>query len=213
MTTRKAGTRKAAAKSAAANKRVKRTQSTAKAAGARGKRPSGVKVALRNSMIVAMHARGDSFADIAKEAGITQKACRNVVDLAKKANSLLDEQSTQLLEDQIREWVSSIANYKALAHAWADSNQNAALGALKAADEARKSLMTLLENVGKLPTDYERFMSEMELRAVARRMQELLIEVAEGKIDIDEAVRWFISFSDPQAAMSLPAGVGDGDGD
>jgi hypothetical protein len=110
-----------------------------------------------------------------------------------------------LLEALATGFTRSIADYEAMAHLWLETNQSAALGAKKAADETRARLATLLAEVGKLPRDLELFRSEMEMMRIAQGMVETMRRVAAGEMSAEEAVEVFRE-AGARRRPELPAG-------
>lgn len=178
----------------------------AKQAKATGRRLDGARMGLRNSMIIARNAQGVPWKDIAREAGISARAAQRVVEQAREARSPVDEAPMRLLEDLADGFRRSISDYEAMAHAWFETNQSAALGAKKAADDTRDRLANLLADVGKLPSNLELFRSEMEMQRIAEQMGETLIGLREGTITVDDAIEFFRDLVATREQAALPAG-------
>lgn len=198
----RAATKKVA--SAAAKKKADAAAARVRAAGASGKRASGPMGGLRDSMIVARHAQGVPWASIAAEAGITVRQCQRVVEAQRAIRSPLEESPMELLEGLARGFARSIADFEAMAHGWAETNQSASLGAKKAADETRARLATLMADVGKLPSNLELFRSEMEMKRIAEAMKDYLVGVRDGDYTADQAIDFFRSLVTRHETPGLP---------
>lgn len=162
----------------------------AKDQGATGGRLPSAKTQLRDSMIVARVAQGLSYAVVAEEAKVTKRTVERVVAAA-RLRSPLEEQPMRLLEELAVGLRLAIGDFEAMALAWFDSNQSAALGAKKASVEARAQLATLMADVGKLPSNLELFRTETALRRVAEEMLKTMRAVAAGEMDVSEAIDRF----------------------
>lgn len=163
----------------------------AKGAGATGRRLGSAKQQLRDSMIVARKAQGLSNAMIASEARVTERTVERVLADRRGVRSPLDESPMQLLEELAVGFRLAIGDYEAMALAWFETNQTAALGAKKAADETRIRLAAFLSDVGKLPSNLELFRSEAEMQRIAEEMVRTMQAVAAGEMDASEAVEVF----------------------
>lgn len=201
-----AGKRAKKAASSAAKKQADKAAEQAKEAGAVGGRLPSAKKQLRDSMIVARVAQGLKYEVIAEEAGVTTRTVETVVAEAKK-QSPLDATPMKLLEDLAVGIKLSIGDYEAMALAWYDTNQSAALGAKKAADEARARLATLMADIGKLPSNLELFRSEMEMRGIAQAMRQQMEAVVKGDSSVEEAVEFFRTVVGDRGRPELPAGT------
>lgn len=185
----KGGAKQAAGRAVKA--RANAAAQRAKDTGATGKRLTGPKAALRDSMIIARAAQGVPWADIGKEAGISARSCQRVVENARGVRSPLEESPMALLESLTSGFLRSISDYEGMAFAWAETNQSASLGAKKAADETRMRLATLLADVGKLPSNLELFRSEMQMQLIAEQMGAYLLGVRDGSRSPEEAIEFF----------------------
>lgn len=186
----------AKAKRDAAAKRAKRSgvlaaEKRAADAGAKGARLPAAQMGLRNSLILARHEQGASWAEIATEAGVSARTAQRVVEHARALPSPVDARPMELLKALAAGYLRSIADYEGMAFAWQQSNQTAALGAKKAADETRARLAALMADVGKLPENLELFRSEMEMRRIAEEMVEVLEGVVSGERSAVEALAVF----------------------
>jgi hypothetical protein len=193
----------AAAKSTAARRRAETAAKKAESVGATGPRLSGPKLALRNSMILARHASGASWTEIAQEAGVDTRTCQRVVKQARNLPAPTSERPLQLIEDLTREMRASIGSYEAMAFGWAERNHSASLGAKKAADEMRLKLIAVLADIGKLPRDLERFRSELELERIGEEILETLEAVADGREDASAARAWIESLLRPEGVEQI----------
>jgi hypothetical protein len=187
-------TKRSTAVSTAA-KRRKREQERAKVAAAGGKRLTAAQKVMRDSMIVARLAAGDPRAEVARDAAVTVRTVERVAKEARAQRSPIEEAPMDRLEDLARGFVRDIADFRSAAWAWFDVNQAASLGALKGASEARMRLATMLENVGKLPSNLEVFRTEMEMQHIAEEMGVVLLAVQKGERSLDEALHFFASLA------------------
>lgn len=168
-----------------------RAAARAERAAARGARLNSAQTKLRDAVIIARHAQRASWGDIAREVGISARQCQRVVEAAQAVPSPIEETPMALLETLARDFARSIATYESMAFAWADTNQAAALGARKAADDTRGRLAQLLQDVGKLPSNLELFRSEMEMMRIAEEMGNVLAGVRDGEKSPEEAIEFF----------------------
>lgn len=202
----KRGARRQAAATSAKTQKANTTAKRAKDAGATGGRLTSAKAALRDSMIVARAAQKVPWGDIAREAGVSARQCQRIVKHAQQVPSPVEQTPMQLVEDLVRGFSRSIADYEGMAFAWADTNQSASLGAKKAADETRARLAALLETVGKLPDNLELFRSEAEMIRLAEQMGEYLLGVREGTHSPEDAIEFFRSLVVRHEQRQLTAG-------
>lgn len=180
-----------AKKPAARSKAATAAAAAAKAANARGKRLNASKAALRDSLIVARKAQDWPWEAIAAEAGITPRRCQQIVEEHRGIKSPLEELPMRLLEDLSMGLKLSIGDFEAMAAAHAEVNPAVALGAKKAANEARRDLLDLLQAVGKLPENLELFRTEAEMQRLAEQMVEKIEGVASGDVTPYEALMFF----------------------
>lgn len=215
----------AAAKSKAANTRRSKTKAVAKGvkqkagdraaaaaktAGAVGGRLSGAKKQLRDAMIRARVSEGRTYAEIAREAKVTTRTVERVIEDARKVRSPLEDAPMDLLTELATGHRSSIADFESMSAAWFDVNQQASLGAKKAADESRARLAMLLRDVGKLPEDLETFRSEIELTRIAQEMSRKMREFAAGDVEVGEVVEFFEGLIGLKPRLALVEGEGAG---
>lgn len=183
--------------SAGAKATATKTAAAAKAAGAHGKRLPALKMALRDSLIVQRKAQLWTWETIAAEAGISVRRAQEVYEEATRKGGRvpnpLDADPMVLLEDLARGMQLSIGDFEAMASAFIDANPNVALGAKKAADEARARFAELMIRTGKMPEDLELFRSETEMRRIAEQMVEQIEGVVEGTVDPRAALLFFRS--------------------
>jgi uncharacterized protein (DUF433 family) len=178
----------------------------AKNAGATGPRLTAAKKQLRDSAIIARTAQGLSPSVIAAEFDVTVRTVERVLAEQRSLPSPLDDRPMKLLEDLARGYRLAIGDYEAMAVAWFEVNQSAALGAKKAADETRARLATLLGDVGKMPSNLELFRSEMEMQRIAEEMVRIMRAVAAGELDPSEAVEFFRGLVAAEQQRQLTAG-------
>ena len=80
-----------------------------------------------------------------------------------------------------------------MANAYADTHPAAAVGAKKAAAQARERLVALLQVTGRLPRDMGEMGDLMDLRELATAMVHVVREFKAGKAEADEVVAVFES--------------------
>lgn len=158
-------------------------------------------------MIVARAAQGVPWEEIAREAGISIRSCQRAVETRKQMPTDLERAPMELVEEFTRDFRASIADYEAMAFAYSATNPTAALGAKKAADESRSRLINLLDNIGKLPDNFELFRSEVEMMLIAERMAEELRLLRDGHRSPQEVLDFFRSLVTRRQRRALPEAV------
>jgi predicted transcriptional regulator len=170
-----------------------RAVAVAKAKGAVGRNVTIMQRQLRDSAIVARATAGWSTAMIAEEFEITDRQVRRVLADERKMPSGLDDAPIEILEDMLRSYRGSIADFQAMAYEYRESHPNVALGAKRAADDARDRYAHLLTVAGKLPENLELFRAESVLRRLADEMIETMERVEVGEMTAGEAGDFFRS--------------------
>jgi hypothetical protein len=168
-----------------------RAVAVAKAKGAVGRNVTIMQRQLRDSAIVARATAGWSTAMIAAEFEITDRQVRRVLADERKMPSGLDDAPIEILEDLLRAYRGSIADFQAMAYEYRESHPNVALGAMRAADDARDRYAHLLAVAGKLPENLELFRAESVLRRLADEMVETMERVEVGEMSAGEAGDFF----------------------
>jgi len=174
-----------------ASKKGEETAERAKRAGATGRRITMGQRRLRDSAIIARAAAGWTHKMIAEEFELTDRQVRRILNERGSLPSGLDERPLDLIEDLARGLRASIADFEAMAYDNSDRNPNAALGAKKAAAEARWNLAVLLRSLGKLPDDLSSFRSEAEIAQVAQAMVDKLQDVVRKEATPADALEFF----------------------
>jgi hypothetical protein len=141
--------------------------------------------------VIARAAAGASQRAIAQEFSIAERTVRAVLERARKAPSGLNAPPMSIVEDALRIMLRQRADLLALAWAQQDRNPHVALGALRVAGETLDRYLTLLGDVGKLPTDIELFQSELALRSIAERLVEKLHDVERGEYELSDVIAFF----------------------
>jgi len=172
---------------------AEKAAATAKAKGATGGKLSVMARQLRDTAIRARDAAGWTSPMIADEFEITDRQVRRVLADGKKMPSGIDDAPMEILEDLLRGFRGSIASFEAMAFDYRESHPNVALGAKRAADDARDRYAQLLSVVGKLPDNLELFRAESVLRGIAKEMGELMPKLEAGEITATEASAFFRS--------------------
>lgn len=172
---------------AAATRAVER----AKTKGAVGPNGTDSQRAIRDGAIIASLAAGHTQAEVAAELGVTTRTVQRVKASATKRPSILEKLPMQIVERLLASACERIADFSAMAYHHADSNPNAAIGAMKGAAQAEERLIELLLALGVLPDNLQLFRAESVLNAMAERMGEVMAQLNRGEITIEQAVDAF----------------------
>lgn len=170
-----------------------------------GRGLTAAKRRLRDTAIAARFAAGWTQQMIAIEFGITERQVRRVLDDHGKMPSGLDARPIELIEELLRGYRVDIADFEAMAHAFAEKHPAAAIGAKKGARDSRESYGQLLLALGKLPTNWELFRSEAQMVRIAEGMVETLEGLVRGDVAPEAALAHFRSLL-PQGTPELTAG-------
>lgn len=210
---RKQPSKRAAAKGSKPRKSSARKASSveerAKAAGASGQRLPAAKALMRNELIIQRRLVDKwSWPRIAEEAGVNERRCRKIfAEAEEQPSGLLDQRPTAIIEEWLRGYRRSIVQFDAMA-AGAD-NTAAAVGAVKAANQARDSIILLLQAVGHVPHDLGRIKIARDLEALATTMFRAIEDFRDGELDEEGVARVFYESAGlPMPPRELP--VGDG---
>lgn len=165
-----------------------------------GRLPSGAQY-LRDSLILQRHAQGWPWEAIAAEAGITVRSAEAAAAKRREQAPLaLQADPLQVVEDIMLGLQTSIGDFEALTVRYQDKHPSAAVGAKKAANEARNSVLVLLQATGRLPEDLVTLRHLIEQRQMAVTMLDTMERFAariaalpqgiqeDVKADIGEAV-------------------------
>jgi hypothetical protein len=168
---RKPSARKAPARKSPATSAKKRTRATPSKKTPSGKRlPSGA-MYLRDALIVQRHAQGWPWEAIAAEAGISVTAAKEAAKRRREQAPLaLKADPLKVVEDIMLGLQTSIGDFEALAVRYQDAHPSAAVGAKRAANEARNSVLVLLQATGRLPEDLVTLRHLIEQRQMAVTM-------------------------------------------
>jgi hypothetical protein len=203
---KKSGTRRGAPKRTAA---ARKAAARAKDAGAIGPWGSTAQRGLRDLGIVAGMAAGAGVQEVASEFGVSVKTVREVCQRREARPSLLNAKPMEILEGFLGETRDTLDLLRAAAAGAVVSNNLPVLvGAAKAELLARRELMELMVAVGLMPRDLELFHAEHVLRSIADSMVAVIGKLEAGQIDAAEAGAVFRSLvADPEAQRrhQLPA--------
>lgn len=197
-----------APKSRQSPKRASRAVAKAKAAGAEGPHGTDAQRSLRDAAIIARLETGAPQRDVAKEFGIAERTVREVRDKRAARPSPLDDTPMEILEGLAKDYLASVADFKAMAFRHGDANPAVALGAMKGALVANERYLELMSLVGKLPENLELFRAEGVLRRVADELIAAMGRVERGEMSAAEAADFFRSLVEGEERKQL--GVGDG---
>lgn len=181
----------------------------AKREGAKGRRLTPAKTLLRNELIIQRRLVDEwEWPQIAEEAGIGVRQCKQVFDDAEKgASGLLDQRPTGIIEEWLRGYRRSVVQFEALA-VEAD-NTSAAVGAIKAANDARDKIIVLLQAIGHVPHDLGKIKVQRDLETIAASMFSAVEAFRRGDIDEEGVATVFYDAAGiDKPPAQLPAGEG-----
>ncbi len=176
-----------------ASEAAEKAAAKAKANAATGRNVTIMQRQLRDTAIRARDAAGWASLMIADEFGITDRQVRRVLAGGAKLPSGIDDAPMEILEDLLRGFRGSIASFEAMAFDYRESHPNVALGAKRAADDARDRYAHLLSVTGKLPNNLELFRAESVLRRLADEMIDAMVKVEQGEMSGADAGAFFRS--------------------
>lgn len=137
----------------------------------RGKRLAPGDQAQRDILILQRRAQGWTWDAIAAAAGLTEKGAREAAERRRRETPLaMKSDPVQIVEDTMLGLQLSIGRFEEYAERWKDRHPSAAAGAAKAADDARLSVLALLQAIGRLPEDLTALRHVTEQRALAVRV-------------------------------------------
>lgn len=136
--------------------------------GPKGPRLTAAEQSIRDTLIVARKHQDWPWEAIAKEAGISVSATKKAYyNRRRAAESLLDEDPIAILRMLVEGLQLSIGDLEQLAVAsMEDRNLAVAVGAKKAANDAREKLQELLQSVGVLPHELGTLRWHVEFKSV-----------------------------------------------
>lgn len=182
------------------------------AAAAKAKNAVGASVTiaqrqLRDSAVVARSAAGWSSAMIAEEYEITDRQVRRILADRAAMPSGRGEKPMALYEEIARGFRASIADFEAMGHRYRDDHPNVALGAKRAAVDARDRYANVMAIVGQLPTNMSLFRGESELRRIADEIVATMLNFEAGEITAFTAQTIFESIASGNGPPELGAGT------
>lgn len=204
--TAKTPTRSPAAKRpAAAKRKASKAVKAAREHGAKGRKVSAAQRALRDSAIMACSEAGWMEREIAAEFELTTRQVRRIVGERREMPSGLHGGPMEILDELLRGYRASIADFELMAFRYRDGHPNVALGAKRGAVDTRERYAQLLSAVGKLPENLELFRSESVLRQIADEMMDTMDGLRSGDVSVEEAHEFFSRIVDPEGQRALPA--------
>jgi hypothetical protein len=122
----------------------------------------------RDILILQRRAQGWSWAEIAAGAGLSERGARLAAEKRRTEKPLaMGGDPVKIVEDVMLGLQLSIGRFEEYAERWKDKHPSASAGAAKAADDARLSVLALLQAVGRLPEDLIALRQVTEQRAMA----------------------------------------------
>jgi hypothetical protein len=147
---------------------------------------------LRDTLILQRRAQDWTWEAIAAEAKLSVRATQEAAErrrtelpLALKADPL------SVVDDIMLGFQTSIGDFEALAVRYQEQHPSAAVGAKGRANDARNSVLVLLQATGRLPEDLATLRQLIEQRAVATAMVDSMERFASdvAELDMPEALR------------------------
>ena len=170
----------------------KTIEERAEQAGATGPRLTAAKQGLRDSLIVTRRAQGFHLDAIAAEAGVNERTVRRVLaEREAVGEALLDRDPIDVVRQMAAQFQASVADYEAMASAYAGVHPSAAIGAKKGADQAREKLLVLLQATGRMPKDLGGLGDLMGLRALGEEMVDAVRAFKRGEVDAEHVEQTF----------------------
>jgi hypothetical protein len=126
----------------------------------------------RDTLMLTRLAQGWSLRAIAAEAGVTERQASRAIERRKAETPLvLNIDPVKVVEDVALGLQLSIGDLELVAAEGMSRNQlNVAVGAKRAANDARGQVISLLQDVGRLPQDLSSLRHLLDLKEVALRM-------------------------------------------
>ena len=187
----------------------KTIEERAEQAGATGPRLTAAKQGLRDSLIVARRAQGCHLDAIAAEAGVNERTVRRVLaERQAVGEALLDRDPIDVVKQMATQLEGSVADFEAMASAYADTNPAAAIGAKKGADQAREKLLVLLQATGRMPKDLGGLGDLMVMRELASEMVDAVHAFKRGEVDgdhVEETFKRALGLGHPQSELTQSA--------
>jgi hypothetical protein len=132
-----------------------------------GPRLTAAQQSLRDSWMVVRISQGWTFPEVAAEAKISVSQAKRAVKAKREAMpALLEQDPVEIITYLVEGFQASIGDFEKMALAYSQAHPSAAVGAKKAANDARASLTTLLQSVRVLPHDLGTMRHLVDLRAV-----------------------------------------------
>jgi len=175
-------------------KSIEKRAKDAKAVGAHGdgRNLSSVQRGIRDSVIFARHEQGWTQKRIAEEAGISERAVRDIVNERKALGAaLLDHGPIENVQRMAAQFETTAVNAESLAMAVVEDQPAVALAAMGRAVQARRELANLLQASNRLPRDMGYLGDLLDIREVAEQMLNAIRDLREGKIDVAEVEQVF----------------------
>jgi len=149
----------------------------------RGPRLTAARQALRDTLMLTRKAQGWTNGAIAAEAGISVTAAKDAMRNRRETlPDLLDQDPMEIIQNLLEQISASAGDLELMAVAYSEAHPSAAVGAKKAAHEARRDLASLLQATGKLPKELGTLRHLVDVRAVA-------VQIITGLDEFLEAVR------------------------
>lgn len=148
-----------------------------------GPRLTAAQQSLRDSWMVVRISQGWTYQEVSAEAKISVSAAKRAVKAKRDAMpALLEQDPVEIITYLVEGFQASIGDFEKMALAYSGAHPSAAVGAKKAANDARASLTTLLQSVRVLPHDLGTMRHLVDLRAV-------VVAVLDGVEEFQEKVR------------------------
>jgi AcrR family transcriptional regulator len=160
--------------------------------GAKGRRLSSAKQALRDTLIVTRKAQDWPIAAIATEAGVSVRTVHTVLrEREQMGQDLLARDPIDVVKTMATQLQGSIGDFEAMAYAYGETHPSAAVGAKKGADQAREKLLMLLQATGRMPRDLGGLGDLMGMRELASEMVDAVRAFKRGEADADHVEETF----------------------
>jgi hypothetical protein len=157
-----------------------------KAVGApRGGRLPAAQQAIRDSLMIQRLAQGWPWESIAEEAGISVTSAKKAVAARQDSAPLrLNMDPVEVIERVAEGYQLSIGDLEAVAYeAMKANNLTAAVGAKKAANDAREKLLAVFQATGRLPQELSQLRHLIDVRQIAVQMMDTM-DVFERDIEV-----------------------------
>jgi hypothetical protein len=147
----------------------------------KGARLTAAAQQVRDTLMIQRLAQGWDYHAIAAEAGISVSAAKRAIKARQEAAPLrLNADPVEVIERIFEGYQLSVGDLEAMAaEAQKKGQLSAAVGAKKAANEARDRMVAVLQATGRLPQELGALRHLIDLRAVAVRMNDTMDEFDE----------------------------------